>query len=59
MDFLAFLVQKLRKNNQKLVREISHKPLGNSYQIWDLFALTFSPETLGNRSRALKSHITA
>ena len=59
MDFLAFLVQKLRQNKQNLIREIPTNPLGNSYNIWGLLAITLVPETLGVRSRALKTHITA
>jgi len=32
MDFLAFLVQTLLQNDQKLIREISTNPLGNSWK---------------------------
>ena len=59
MDSLAFLVQKLRHNKQKLIRGIPTNSLGNSYKIWGLSAITLAPETPGSRSRALKTHITA
>jgi len=59
MNFLVFLVQKLRQNKQKLIREIPTNLLGNSYKIWGILAITLAPETLGGRSRALKTHITA
>jgi len=59
MDFLAFLVQKLWQNKQKIIREIPTSSLGNPYKIWGLMALTWAPETLGSRSRPLKLHIPA
>ena len=59
MDFLAFLVQNLIQNKQKLIKEIPINPLGNSYKIWGLWAITLASETPGSRSRALKTHITA
>ena len=54
MDFLAFLVQKLWKNKQKIIGEIPTNSLGNPYKIWGLMALTWAPETVGSRSRPLK-----
>jgi len=59
MDFLAFLVQKLWRNKQKLIREIPTNSLGNPYKIWGLLAPSWAPETLGSRSRPLKFHIPA
>jgi len=59
MDFLAFLVQKLWKNIQKIIRGIPTSSLGNPYKIWGLMALTWAPETLGSRSRPLQLHIPA
>ena len=59
MDFLAFLVQKLWQNKQKLIREIPTNSLGNPYKIWGLLALTWAQETLGSQSRPLKLHIPA
>ena len=59
MDFLAFLVQKLWKNKQKIISGIPTNSLGNPYKIWCLMALTWAPETLGSRSRPLKLHIPA
>jgi len=59
MDFLAFLVQMLWQNKQKLIREIPTNSLGNPYKIWGLLAPSWAPETLGSRSRPLKLHIPA
>jgi len=59
MDFLAFLVQTLWQNKQKLIRGIPTKSLENSYKIWDLSAVNFAPKTSGSRCRPLKTHITA
>jgi len=60
MDFLAFLVQKLWQNKQKIIRGIPTNSLGNPCKIWGLMAaLTWAPETLGSRSRPLKLHIPA
>jgi len=59
MDFLAFVVEQLWYNNRLLIREISTNPLGNSLQNWGLLAITLAPETLGSRSRALKTPIAA
>jgi len=59
MDFLAFLVQKLWQNKQKIIREIPTNSLGNPYKIRGLSAITWGPETLGSRSRSLKLHIPA
>jgi len=54
MDFLAFLVQKLWQNKQKLIREIPENYSASSWINWGLLAITSAPETLGGRSRALK-----
>jgi len=59
MDFLAFLVRKLRQNMQKLIRGIPTNSLGNPYKISGLSAITLAVETPGSRSRAQKTHITA
>ena len=59
MDFLAFLVQKLWQNKQKLIREIPRNYSAMSSMIWDLLALTWAPETLGSRSRHLQLHTPA
>ena len=59
MDFLAFLVRKLWQNKQKLIREILRNYSAMSAMIWGLLALTWSPETLGTRSRLLQLHIPA
>jgi len=59
MDILAFLVQTLRQNKQKVIRVIPgfysvYSPLN-----WGLLAITWAPETSGSRSRAIKIHIPA
>jgi len=59
MDFLTFLVQKLRQSKQKLIRGISTNSLENPYKIRGLSAITWGPETPGGRSRPLKLHIPA
>ena len=59
MDFPAFLVQKLWRNKQKLIRGIPTNSLGNPYRIRDLSAITWAPETPGSRSKPLKLHIPA
>jgi len=59
MDFLAFLVQKLWQNKQKLTREIPLTYSVMSSMILGLLALTWAPETLGSRSRPLQLHIPA
>jgi len=59
MDFLAFLVQKLWQNKQKIIRGIPTKSLGNPYKNKGLSAITWGPETSGSRSRPLKLHIPA
>jgi len=59
MDILAFLVQTLWKNKQKLIRGIPTNLLGNPYKIGDLSTLTWAPETPGSRSRPLQPHIPA
>jgi len=59
MDFLAFLVQKLWQNKQKLIRGIPVNSSAYSSINWGLLAITLAPETTGSRSRALKTHITA
>jgi len=48
MDFLAFLVQKLWQNKQKLIREIPTNSLGNPYKIWGLLAPSWAPEMIGS-----------
>ena len=58
-DFLAFLAQKLWQNKQKIINGISTNSLGNPYKIRGLSAITWGPETSGNRSRPLKLHIPA
>jgi len=45
MDFLAFLVQKLRQNKQKVIRGNTTNSLGISYNIRGLSAITWAPET--------------
>jgi len=45
IDFLAFLVQKLRQNKQKLHRGIPINSLGNSYKIRGLSSKTWAPES--------------
>ena len=59
MDSLAFLVQKLWQNKQKLIRGIPTNSLGNPYKIRSLSAITWGPETSGSRSRPLKLLIPA
>jgi len=59
MDFLAFLVQTLWQNKQKIIKGIPTNFLGNPYKIRGLSAITWGPETPGNRSRPLKLHIPA
>jgi len=59
MDFLAFPVQKLWQNKQKLIREIPGNYSAYSPMNWGLLAITWPPETPGSRSRALKIHIPA
>jgi len=41
MDFIAFLVQKLRQNKQILIREIPTNLLGNSGKTWSLLGHNF------------------
>jgi len=45
MDFLAFLVQKLWQNKQKILRGIPTNSLGNTYKIRGLSAITWGPKT--------------
>jgi len=59
MDFLAFLVQKLWQNKQKIIRGIPTNTLENPCNIRGLSAITWEPETPGSRSRPLKLHIPA
>ena len=62
MDILPFLVDKLWQNGIILIREIPLIPantLGVSCHIWNIFGITFEPETLETQSRALKTHILA
>ena len=54
MDFLAFVVQKLWQNKQKLIKEIPWNYSTMSSMIWGLLALTWAPETPGSRSRPLQ-----
>jgi len=59
MDFLAFLVQKLWQNKQKLIMGIATNSLGNPYKIRGLSTITLAPERPGSRSRPLQLHIPA
>jgi len=59
MDFLAFLVQTLWQNKQKLIREISGNYSAYSSMNWGLLAITWAKEMPRSRSRALKNHIPA
>jgi len=59
MDFLAFPIQKLRQNRQKLIRGLYTNSLGNSYKIRGISAITWAPETPGSQSRPLQLHIPA
>jgi len=59
MDFLAFLVDELYKNGRIFIWEIPWKSLENSWHIWNIFGVTFEPETLETWSRALKTRILA
>jgi len=59
MDFLAFLVQKVCQNQQKIVRKIPTNSLGNPYKIRGLLAITWAPETPGSQFRPLRIHIIA
>ena len=59
MDFLAFLVQKLWQNKQKIIRGSPPIPQGIPYKIRGLSAITWGPEMSGSRSRPLKLHIPA
>jgi len=45
IDFLAFLVQKLGQNKQKVSRGIPTNSLRNPHKIWGLLAITLAPET--------------
>jgi len=45
------------KNGRILIREIPADPLGDSWHIWNIFGITFEPETLETSSRALKTCI--
>jgi len=54
MDVLAFLVQKLWQNKQKLIMEIPVNCSAYSSINWGLLAITLAPEVLGSPSRALK-----
>jgi len=44
MDFIAFLVQTLRQNRQKLIRGIPTGSPGDYYMISGLLAITLAPE---------------
>jgi len=59
MDFIAFLVQALWKNKQKLIKGIPTNFLGNPYKIRGLSAIYLAPETPGSRSRRQQLHIPA
>jgi len=59
MNFLAYLVQKLWQNKQKIIRGIPTNSLGNPYKIRGLSAIPWGPQTPGCRSRPLKFHIPA
>jgi len=58
MDFLAFLIQTLWQNKQKLVKEIPINSPRNPYKVWGLSAITLAPEKPGSPSRPLNIHIT-
>jgi len=47
------------KNGRILSGEIPTNALGVSYHIWNMFGITFEPETLETQSRALKMRILA
>jgi len=47
MDFLAFLVQKLKQNNKKIFRWIPENYSAYSPRNWGLLAITSAPETPG------------
>jgi len=57
MDFLAFLVQTLWQNKQKLIRKIPGNCSAYSPGNWGVLAITWAPETPGSWSRALQLHI--
>jgi len=59
MDFIAFLVQKLWSNVQKLIREIPSNSLGDLHKISGLLSITLAPEPPGNKFWPLKTHVTA
>jgi len=59
MDFLAFLVEKLWKNKQKIIRGIPINSLRIPYKIRGLSAIAWGPGTAGIQSRPLKLHIPA
>ena len=46
VDFLAFLVDELWKKWQNMNMGNPLKALGNSCHIWNIFGITFEPETL-------------
>jgi len=57
MDFLAFLVPKLRPKCHRLIREILTPTAFLKYL--EFLAITLDPEVLESRSRTLKTRIRA
>ena len=47
------------KNGRIWIWEIPWTSLGNSWHVWNIFGITFEPETLETWSRALKTRILA
>jgi len=47
------------KNGSILIWEIPWTSLGNSWDIWNIFGITFEPETLETWSKALITRILA
>jgi len=58
MDFVAFLVPKLRPNFRKLITEIPSATVGIRKYL-EFFGINLEPETLESQSRALKTGILA
>jgi len=59
MDILAFLAGNLWKKGRILTKETPANPLGDSWHIWNIFGITFEPETLETWSESLKTRILA
>jgi len=45
------------KNGRLLIREIPTNPLGVSCDIWNIFGITFEPETLETQSKNARNSI--